>query len=71
MQCVKSAKNESYVPASGTFRDRTIAEGTRDGRVHIFHLYIVASCWTIIDIVLFHCAFYEFYYNFAVQVKPP
>jgi len=38
MQCGKSTKDESYGPVSVTFRDRTIAEGNRDGRVHTSHL---------------------------------
>ena len=29
--CVKSAKDERYGPISATFRDHTIAEGSRDG----------------------------------------
>jgi hypothetical protein len=29
MQCVKSAKDERYGPVSATFRDRTMAEGSR------------------------------------------
>ena len=38
MQCVKSAKDKRYAPVSAPFRDRTIAEGNRDGRVHTSHL---------------------------------
>jgi len=38
MQCVKSAKDERHGPVSAAFRDRTIAEGSRDGRVHTSHL---------------------------------
>jgi hypothetical protein len=88
MQCVKSAKDESYRPVPATFRDHTMAECSRDGKVADFthcilrsltsarccnysyvllmmggvttrnmqsslqkynELYIVASCWTIID----------------------
>ena len=39
MQCVKSAKDERHGPVSGTFHDRTIAEGSRDGS-----LRFVAQC---------------------------
>ena len=36
--CVKSAKDERYGPVSVTFRDRTIAEGSRDGSIPHQHL---------------------------------
>jgi len=33
IQCVKSAKDERYGPVYATFRDRTIAGGSRDGYI--------------------------------------